>query len=179
MLSEINSNEILTHATTGILAVLILGLIVQSAQTETLLTKGSHSISYPKAMRVFVYVGWSAILIVIALAIFTAKKSDIKSVLCIIGLFTALILPLHLEAFGVCITWDKENIYTKSPWRKRRTIPFYAVRSYDFSATMQWYRIRTEGYGIIRLSQFLRGVPEFLEALPRSSPPNIKTKVVE
>jgi hypothetical protein len=172
MFAKLDSSQTLTGVLISIFVPLVLSLIFKSAQKETQSTTGSQSLSYPKAMRIFVYAGWTVVLAVAVLGAYTAKKADLKYVLLTMGLFAGLVLPLHLETFGVRITWDKENIHTKSPWRKRRTIPFSAVRSYDFSASMQWYRIHTEGHGIIRLHQFMRGIPELLRALPCYSPRN-------
>jgi hypothetical protein len=170
MLAKANLNDSLTPALIAIIVPVVLGWMIRSARKETQATAGSHSVSYPKAMRIFVYAGWAVIVAVVVLAAFTAKKSDLPSVLGILALFTALVLPLHLETFGVKIEWDDENIYTRSPWRKPRTIPFAAIRSCDYSGTMQWYRIHTDGYGIIRMSQYLRGTPDLLRALPCHTP---------
>jgi hypothetical protein len=107
------------------------------------------------------------------LAIFGAvsdRNGGMKNVVILVGMFVALNLPLQVEFFGVSITWDDTNIYTRSPWRGRRTIPFSAVKSCDYFALCQWYRIHTEGHGIIRLHLYMSGIPDLLRELPCPSP---------
>jgi hypothetical protein len=105
------------------------------------------------------------------LAAFTARGGNIKPAVFLVAFFGALLLPLHIETFGASITWDETNIYTRSPWRRPRTVPFSSVKSCDFSPAMQWYRIRTDGHGIVRLHAYMSGIPDLLRMLPCASPP--------
>ena len=149
----------------------VLKYLQRSAQKETSASAGSRTICYPKAMRWFVMLGWAFTITIGIIAAFYAKDANGWTALPVLGLFVALILPLHLETFGASITWDDQNIYTRSPWRRRRTIPISAVKFYDYSNSMQWYRIHTAGYGIVRLHNLMRGVPELLMVLARPSDP--------
>lgn len=170
LLAELDVGGAIGPALTAAAVPLVLGWLSRSARAESHATADQRVVSYPKALKLFVMSGWIA---TVAIAIFagcTAKNADIKNAVAVVGLFIALILPLHLEAYGVLITWDDTNIYTRSPWRKCRTIPFSSVRSCDYSNSMQWYRIHTEEHGIVRLHQLARGIPELLAALPCTHP---------
>ena len=128
-----------------------------------------RSAQYSKTLRLLVMLGWIAMGILAVRESF--KSADLMRTASAVGFIGALLLILHLEFFTVQISWDDVNIYTRSPWRRRRTIPFTAVTSCDYHSGMQWYRIHTNGYGIIRLHQFMSGVPELLAALPCPTPP--------
>ncbi len=169
-LADIDFGKAIGPALTAAIVPIVLGWLLKSAQAESLANAGQRVVAYPKAMRVFVVLGWIATVGIAIFAGFTAKNADIKNAAAIVGLFIALILPLHLEVFGVLITWDDSFIYTRSPWRKARKIPFSAVRSCDYSNAMQWYRIHTDGHGTIRLHQLARGIPELLSILPCPHP---------
>ena len=154
----------------AVIVPLVFYWLSKSAQAESAMDARRRVVTYSKAFKVFVVLCWVASAAICILAGFTAKDADIKNVFALVGLFTALILPLHLEVFGVLITWDETFIYTRSPWRKSRKIPISAVRSCDYWVNMQWYRIHTEGHGTIRLSPWAKGIPELLAMLPCSHP---------
>ena len=157
-------------ALTAVIVPLVFSWLLKSAQTESAVDAGRRVVAYSKAFKVFVILSWVATAAFSILVGFTAKDADIKKVYALVGLFTTLILPLHLEVFGVRITWDETFIYTRSPWRKSRKIPISAIRSCDYSVSMQWYRIHTQGHGTIRLSPWAKGTPELLAMLPCSHP---------
>lgn len=169
-LAEIDLGKAIGPALTAAIVPLVLGWLLRAAQAESLATAGQRVVAYPKTFKVFVMLGWVATIVIAIFAGFTARNADILNAAAVVGLFIALMLPLHLEAFGVRITWDDAFIHTRSPWRKARKIPFSAVRSCDYSHAMQWYRIHTDGYGTIRLHQLTRGISELLAALPCPTP---------
>jgi len=169
-LAEIEIAKVLGPALTAAVVPFVLGWLLKSSQAETLAQAGNRTVSYPKALKVFVILGWIATVGIAIFAGLTAKNADVKNAAAIVGLFIALVLPLHLEVYGVQISWDDTHIHTRSPWRRYRKIRFSAVRSCDYSNGMQWYRIRTDGHGIIRLHQLTRGIPDLLAALPCPHP---------
>jgi hypothetical protein len=99
---------------TAIVVPIALSYLMRSAQRETLEQAGSRIVAYPRAFRVFAVLGWIMTVIVTFFACFLAKNADLKNGLAITGIFMAIMLPLHLEAFGAWITWDEERIYTRS-----------------------------------------------------------------
>ena len=179
LLADIDIGRIVSTALIAAIVPIALGFLYRSAQRESETGFAGRCVDYPKALKIFVWVGWIFTIAISIIAAFTARGKDFwPATLCVL-LFIGLILPLHLEAYFVRITWDDETIHTHSPWRRSRRIPISSVLRCDFSQSMQWYRIQTEGYGIVRLHMFARGIPQLLEALPVANPgypPNPKYK---
>lgn len=169
-LAEFRASRVVGASLSGAAAAFLLGWLRRAAQRESVESAGSHCACFPKAMRIFVIVLWLLTAGFIALMGFFVREATARDAILVGLFFGSLTLVLHLEAFGTRVTWDDRNIYTKSPWRRRRIIPFAAVRACDFSQTLQWYRIYTEDQGIIRLHTLMRGVPELLSALPCDVP---------
>lgn len=176
MLADSNMSEWLGPALTGVIVAWMLGYLTRAAQAEAVAREGERRACYPKAMKWVVIGLWCAVVMIAAtLGISVGLESWVAVLL--IGGLGLLILPLHLETFGVEITWDDTMIYTRSPWRKARRIPMEAVRYVDYSSGMQWHRIHTAGYGIVRLHDFLGGGKELLERLAghEQTPPNAQS----
>jgi hypothetical protein len=158
-------------AVAGVASVLVLRFLVRSAQKDTELESLEKTVSYPFPMRVLVTCFWLILLgFYIAVGFLVRQPSQLAALL-LVALFSSMVVPLHLEIFGVSIDWDDKNIYTKSPWRKSRTIPFDSVTGCDFSRMALWYRIYTKDSGLIRLHLYMCGIPRLLEALPCTTPP--------
>jgi hypothetical protein len=77
---------------------------------------------------------------------------------CLGGLLFLVSLYIFLETQFVRIEFDDNLIYTFSPWRKRRLVPWSAVVDYSYSAVNRWHILKTRGYGSIRLSALLSGL---------------------
>jgi hypothetical protein len=77
---------------------------------------------------------------------------------CLGGLLFLVSLYIFLETRFVRIEFDDNFIYTFSPWRKRRLVPWSAVVGYSYSAVNRWHILKTRGYGSIRLSALLSGL---------------------
>lgn len=82
-------------------------------------------------------------------------------------LFSALALYLVLEPLLSRVEFDSEYIYTFSPWRGTRTIPWNRVSSCRYSNINQWHVLETDCYGKIRLSGFLCGLADFWSEMRR------------
>ncbi len=174
MFAEFDSHQTVPTALIGGVVVVVLFFIVQSTRNESVKFAESKTVAYSKAMRVVVICIWLLVVAILALAIgVMLQHGDLTAAAALLGSFAALNLILHLEVFGVSITWDETNIYTRSPWRKQRTIPFSAVEFCDYSPIWQWYRVHTKGHGIIRVHQYMRGMHKFLRALPCATPAGI------
>ena len=171
MLSESDGHQNVPTTLIGVTTVSVIFLIFQSTRRESAKFADSKTVAYSKAMRVVVICIWLLVAAILALAIgVMLQHGDLTAAAALLGSFTALNLILHLEVFGVSITWDETNIYTRSPWRKPRTIPFSAVEFCDYSPLWQWYRVHTKGFGIIRVNQYMRGMHNFLRVLPCAIP---------
>lgn len=171
MVAEIAASKFLAPAITAITVPFALTLFMRSAQRESIAKAGSRTVAYPFSLRLFVIAGWLGVIVLWIFGAYLAENADPKNASMIAALFGLLLLPLHLEVFGVLITWDDANIYTKSPWRKSRSIPLNSILSCDYSVSMQWYRVQTQGYGVVRIHSLTRGIAEFLTALPCAHPP--------
>jgi hypothetical protein len=177
--ADIDIGRIIITALIAATAPTALGFLCRSAQLDSETGFAGRCVNYPKAFKIFVWVGWIFTVAIAIIAAFTARGDDFwPATLCVL-LFVGLVSPLHLEAYFVRIIWNDETIHTHSPWRRSRRIPISSVTRCDFSRSMQWYRIHTKGYGMVRLPMFARGIPQLLEALPVPNPgypPNPKHK---
>lgn len=147
----------------------ILNYLVKDAMIESLEHAGSQEVVYTKMakrMALFGLVLMSAIMA--AILLFIAKPEERIIVAWVFGFFVLLTLILVAEFYGARITYDAENIHTRSAWRGRRKIPLAAISACDYSATNNWYRVKTSGHGIIRAHVMMRGIAEFLNHLPCS-----------
>lgn len=153
-------------ALTVLLVPIILGWLLRSASAKAKRIDGLLWLNYGVALKTFTlfFVGIVAALIAIW---FNVEPKDKIPVLFLIGLFGALTLPMVIEFFLVRIGFDKEGIYCYSGWRTKRTIDWAAVESVEFSQSMQWWVVRTMGFGKIRASVFLSGLQEFLAELEK------------
>lgn len=126
---------------------------------------------YGWAWKVFC---WVSLAVFNVLAWVSASRGetlgDTPAFIFIIALSLAITIPLILEFHFTEIRIEQDTIHTRSPWRKRRVIPFSSVASCDFSETFQWYRIRTQHNGVIRLHTMLSGLPLILWHLPCKIP---------
>ncbi|MES2706806.1 MAG: hypothetical protein V4726_09415 [Verrucomicrobiota bacterium] len=159
-----------SSALPGAGAVLVLSLLFYFARRESIKKAGLRVFEYTTAMKVlagFFVVGLCG---GILFAEMPWEDPDAKHGLLAAVVINGVVLGLYLEVFFVRVSWDSENIHTRSPWRRSRLIPFSAVKSCDVSHMMQWYRIRTAGFGIVRLPFLGRGIPQLLAALPCPAP---------
>jgi hypothetical protein len=82
---------------------------------------------------------------------------------CVGGTLLLISLYVFLEAQFVRVEFDDEFIYTFSPWRKRRVIPWCAVAGYSYSAVNRWHILKTRGNGSVCLSELLSGLATMRE----------------
>lgn len=84
--------------------------------------------------------------------------------------FALLLLPFLMFAAALTAHWwiaqirfDDDTIEVISAWRRRRLIPFLAVRGVH--AGMAGWKVQAGGYGSIRFNHLQRGWQRFREAL--------------
>jgi hypothetical protein len=127
-------------------------------------------LSYGTRVRL---VGWAMVGICMPLSIFFmlslshVRPGQIPIILCGAVIFLGLPLMLLAEFYRVKISFDDHAIYTRSPWRPARTIPWKEINSCNYSASNRWYAIRTANHGTIRVSDLLSGKQQFLTELKR------------
>lgn len=156
-------------AVTAIIVPVVMRTLYQSA-AQASLDQSKNEIAYARPMRAFVIIGWIFAVILAGVFVLIGDQPSIWDALLGFSLLGIMLLPLHVEVFGVRIRWDDESLYTFSPWRSNRVIPISSIRSCDYSTSMQWYRIFTERHGIVRVHSLATGIPRLLAVLPCRHP---------
>lgn len=70
---------------------------------------------------------------------------------------TLLLSWLTLESWFSRIVLDDDGLRTRSPWRRRRSIPWTQVTECKFSQKLQRWVLDTRDFGKVRLSAMLVG----------------------
>lgn len=127
---------------------------------------GKFVVAYGRNLKIVAAASW---LLVVALFVCAAisRPSDRVAVFCVASAFFLLALYLHLEFFHVSIRFDDLGLYTTSPWRRNRFIPWSAVSTVRFSQLAQWYVLSTSRMGRVRLHLYLSGLQSLLTELDR------------
>lgn len=113
---------------------------------------------YPIAMRILMtLLGIPPIVIGVLGAFGLLPTVDSRaSALLFSPIFLALGAYVILEATFISITFDREGIQHRSPWRRRRSIPWREVRGYCRFEFNQYWVFDTE-QGRVRVSDYLSG----------------------
>lgn len=151
----------------GIIAALFLGWLANRAQKEARLRSGRRVLEYGRAVRI---AGWGFLLLGLFFVYAMAQASEDQAVLaaCVGGGMFAAGASLFVEFQLVRIEFDDDAIYTFSPWRGRRVIPWSAVIGYDYSHMNRWHILKTTRHGSIRLSILLSGLGSMAEQLKKT-----------
>jgi hypothetical protein len=88
----------------------------------------------------------------------------IAFVLVLDALFLGYMVP---ELFLTRIEFDDNHIYTFSPWRRSRVIPWSSITGNTYSAFMYWHTLTTNGFGSVRVHDWLAGANDFLDICRR------------
>lgn len=148
----------------GIIAAGLLELVASHADKNAKRDGGKMILRYGKSARAL---GWLVVLMCLFIVYAASDASDSQRVMagCVGFGFIAIAVVLLLELYFVKILFDKEFIYTVSPWRPARKIPWAAVSGYAYSNINQWHILKTTSYGNIRLSILLSGLGTLAEEL--------------
>ena len=155
----------------GIVATLLLTWLA-SRTNKTASTIGDKKVlCYEKPIRA---IGWMAISfsLIVFYAIFKSSKNDPATNLCVGTFFLLIGSILFLELQFVKILFDDDFIYTFSPWRRARKIPWTSISGYAFSDINKWHILKTDSFGKIRLSILLSGLGSFSEELQKRKLPD-------
>jgi hypothetical protein len=153
----VNASSIPSGVIGGIVATLLLLWLASRAVRAARFRGGRYVVEYGLPVRV---AGWFALALGVFIAYAASQASPDQRILaaCVGGTLFLACLALFLEFHFVRIEFDDEFIYTFSPWRKRRVIPWSAVSGYSYSAVNHWHILETPGCGSIRLSGLLSGL---------------------
>jgi hypothetical protein len=154
----------------GIVGGVGVALLLWTVRRKAAIEGGEGILTYGLPLRVFVVVFWVFWLGLVGLVVVQPPDDPVGVATAVCGLF-ALILPLHLEFFGVRVSFDEAGIRTRSPWRAERQIPWPDIRQGWYSSVLQWHVIQTEGYGRVRLHDLMSGVDSLLDELRRRDVP--------
>jgi hypothetical protein len=137
-----------------IIATALLGWLAGRAQKAAKSHFGRRVLDYGRVVRI---VGWCFALIGILIldGATRASKDQIIVATCAGGGMFIACMALFAEFHFVRTAYDEVSLYTFSPWRKRRVIPWSDVVDYDYSNMNRWHILRTSRFGCIRLSFLL------------------------
>ena len=149
--------------------------VILSAVLGSLLYKSSQRAAKRIGSRFVLRYGWAlrgltltTLLMMcsgLLFAKFDTKSPDEAGLLVCTGILTALFLFFFIEAFFVRIEFDVTTIYTFTPWRSHREIPWSDIISFRHYEHHNWYVIQTRTHGTLRVSTFLTGINNFVTTL--------------
>lgn len=150
----------------AIITTILLTWLTARAQRNARMIGGRKILAYGLSVRVF---GWILLLIslFIVYGALRASASQIIIAWCVGIAFSLMGSAVVLEFHFIRILFDDEFIYTFSPWRPSRKIPWTAISGYAFSDLNKWYILKTTSYGNIRLSILLSGLGTFSQELEK------------
>lgn len=154
--------------TTGIVCAIVtaaLWSLLRRRKASTAIRRGTrHVVAYGGPLKVL---GW-AMLALGAFFIYAAghARPDDRSIAAVVsGAAMAGGAMLWLEFLWVRIEYDAGAVYTHSPWRGRRVIPWRAVTGYRYSPISGYHLLETRNLGRVRLSVLLSGLGSFFQEL--------------
>jgi hypothetical protein len=141
----------------GIVAAVLLSWLASRAVRTARVSDGRYVVEYGRAVKI---AGWLGLALGAFIAYAASQVSSDQRVTaaCVGGALFVGCVGLFLEFHFVRIEFDDQFIYTFSPWRKRRIIPWSAISGYSYSAATHWHVLKTRGCGSIRLSELLSGL---------------------
>ena len=169
-LAAFDAAQAIGGAIASALTTIVMTALFRRAQRESLTAADTSVAEYPNVLKLMGLGSCGGVTCGAVAAALFVRGPDVWKALLLAAFFGSLALVTHLEAQLVLIDWDDKFLYTRSPWRRARTIPWSSVERCDYSESMQWYRIRTRRHGIVRVSIYLKGVPNLLSALPVNHP---------
>jgi hypothetical protein len=147
-----------------VVTIVVMAVLLRTVSASARRSGSRYVLEYGNPMRGL----GVAMLVLGAFFLYAASRSSldqrgiawaVSSVLAAGGLY------IFLEVFLVRIEFDESFIYSFSPWRGGRRIPWTDILSFTFSPLNRWYVIRTRGHATLRVSTFLSGVGRFLQRL--------------
>jgi len=155
----------------GVITVFLMTALLQTVR-QTARSVGSRQIlEYGRPMRVLgVAMLLLGLLLLYAASCASAEARAAAWTACSLGAASGL--WVFLEFFFVRIEFDDESIYTTSPWRRKRRIPWSDIVTCRYSNVNRWHVIKTRTHGTLRVSTYLSGIGSFLEKLGDAGRPD-------
>jgi hypothetical protein len=144
----------------------IFGGLVAAALVAWLTTRAKSAARYRNGRFVVEYslpakIAASFSLIVGLLILYAATRASADQKIlaaCVAGTLFVGVLAVFLEFFFARVEFDEDSIYTFSPWRRHRVIPWRDVVGYSFSSVNKWHVLKTREHRSIRLSVMMCGL---------------------
>lgn len=167
------NSAILPGVAGAIGAAVAMAIILRTVRANAETLGERQLLRYGQPLRILVGIFWACWLGLVALAIFMPKREAHDGLIAasMVAGFFLLVLVLHVEFFIVRVTFDEFGIQTRSPWRRRRSIPWSDIIRVGYSPTAMWYTVQTHTHGYIRLHLFLSGIGSLLTTLERRGVP--------
>jgi len=152
----------------GVIATVLLIWLAGRAKKEAVNRSGRFVLEYGRAVKVL---GWVLGLFGVGMLFVAPHASKDQTVIAWVvcgALFAAgacLLAEFHL----VRIEFDEEFIYTFSPWRRSRIIPWNEVIDSAYSGMNRWHILKTQKSGSVRLSVLLSGLGTMANRLAEKS----------
>jgi hypothetical protein len=152
--------------TRSFIEIVLLDWLAGRAPKEARSHSSRRVLDYGRAGRI---VGWCfALFGILSLYGATrASKDQIIIATCAGGGMFIVCMALFAEFHFVRIEFDEFSLYTFSPWRERRVIPWSDVIGYAYSDMNRWHILKTSRSGSIRLSILLSGLGTMAEELKK------------
>jgi hypothetical protein len=141
----------------GVLATLLISWLTTRAVRAARVRNGRYLVEYRLSVKILAWCCF-AVGLLGACAASRASANQRVIAVCAGGAFFLGSLYLLLQTHFVRIEFDEEFVFTFSPWRKRRLIPWSAIIGCSHSALNQCHILKTRGYGSIWLSELLSGL---------------------
>jgi hypothetical protein len=150
----------------GTLAALLMSWLAMRVARAARSRSGRYVVEYRLPVRL---VAWFCLAIGLFAAYAASRASPNQRIVaaCVSSVMLLAGIGVFLDFHLVHVEFDDEFIYTFSPWRKPRVIPWSAVVDYRYSALNRWHILKTRNYGSIRLSELLSGLGTMREKWER------------
>jgi hypothetical protein len=137
----------------GAVATLLVGWLASRAVPTAKFRNGRFIVEYGLAARVVTWFFLGGGLFA-AYAALRASEDQRLLAACVGGtmLLCTVLMFLHFQFFRV--EFDENQIYTFSSWRRRRVIPWAAVKAYS----QRSHVVKTHSHGSIHLSRMMSGL---------------------
>jgi len=160
-----NLRPIISGLIGGLAAILLLAWALRASPPQQ-----DGEIRYGSRMRLLA-------LFCLALALFIGyaalhARADQRSIAYgVSGVLLSSVAWFVLEVLFVRVRITESHLEVRSPWRRRRVIPWTAITGYEFSEINRWHILSTKGFGKVRLSCYLSGVDQIAAHLDAGSGP--------
>lgn len=159
-----SQGDTMSAVLSGIAGAVGVAILMATVNSKPKINGNTVIIQYGMPLKVFAVISFIFAIYVSYLAIKAVPDRVIPTTLAAILLYLASI-SLMLEFIVVNISYDGNKIYTRSPWRKSRIIPWVEIVDLKYSALTQWHVVSTRSFGYIRIHDGMNGKQTFFDEI--------------